>query len=499
MRPSYSLRWALILQVLVPLLIAMALFTTIGLHTLERSAETRMQEDVELVARAVRLPISDSLEHGRQQEVRQALESVFRIGRVYGAYVYDVQGELVAAVGAVNPSPRTQEVAELAAEGEQRGGYDQIQGQDVYSYFLPLSDSGGRISGLLQVTRRASDYQDTVFQLRLWAVGVIAAAGGLITLMVLLGHRRAIGRHLERLIDSMALVESGQRTHRAEREGPREIKSLSTALNTMLDSIHKAEQEIASRREVQARLEQELRHAEKLAAIGRLASGVAHELGTPLGVLDGKAQRALRKTNPDSPEARSLRQIRDEVARMEHIVRQLLEFGRGQNRQYRRTRMTDLVEAASSALEQPFNERGVQLQVMPAVPDPDLLADPVRLEQVLVNLMKNAMQAGATQLEVSWVVSADDSITVVVDDDGPGVPASIRERLFEPFFTTKSVGEGTGLGLAVVHGIIAEHGGQVEVQESPMGGARFAIRLPVNPAEESNAPSAEEGADATNV
>ncbi|MCH8505728.1 MAG: ATP-binding protein, partial [Ectothiorhodospiraceae bacterium] len=131
--------------------------------------------------------------------------------------------------------------------------------------------------------------------------------------------------------------------------------------------------------------------------------------------------------------------------------------------------------------------------------DPDLLADPVRLEQVLVNLMKNAMQAGATQLEVSWVVSADDSITVVVDDDGPGVPASIRERLFEPFFTTKSVGEGTGLGLAVVHGIIAEHGGQVEVQESPMGGARFAIRLPVNPAEESNAPSAEEGADATNV
>ncbi len=480
MRPIYSLRWALILQVLVPLLAAMAVFTTIGLTTLERSAETRMQDEVELVARAVRLPISDSLEQGREQDVRQALESVFRIGRVYGAYVYDVDGELVAAVGAVNPATRKREVAELAAEGEQQGAYEQIQGQDVYSYFLPLSDSGGRIAGLLQVTRRGSDFQELAVQLRLQAVAVIAVAGGLITLMVLWGHRRAIGRHFDRLTGSMARVESGELAHRAPLDGPREIRSLSQALNTMLDSMARAEQEIARRRDAQLELEAQLRHAEKLAAIGRLASGVAHELGTPLSVLDGKAQRALRRAEPDAPEARALQGIRREVARMEHIVRQLLEFGRGQNRQYRRTRMGDLATAAAAALEQPFSDAGATLELQPCEPDPELYVDPIRLEQVLVNLLRNALQAGAGAVRVSWRPGDAGGLQLLVDDDGPGVPAESRKRLFEPFYTTKAVGEGTGLGLAVVHGIITEHGGQVQVEDSPLGGARFRVQFPLN-------------------
>ena len=480
MRPIYSLRWALILQVLVPLLAAMAVFTTIGLTTLERSAETRMQDEVELVARAVRLPISDSLEQGREQDVRQALESVFRIGRVYGAYVYDVDGELVAAVGAVNPATRKREVAELAAEGEQQGAYEQIQGQDVYSYFLPLSDSGGRIAGLLQVTRRGSDFQELAVQLRLQAVAVIAVAGGLITLMVLWGHRRAIGRHFDRLTGSMARVESGELAHRAPLDGPREIRSLSQALNTMLDSMARAEQEIARRRDAQLELEAQLRHAEKLAAIGRLASGVAHELGTPLSVLDGKAQRALRRAEPDAPEARALQGIRREVARMEHIVRQLLEFGRGQNRQYRRTRMGDLATAAAAALEQPFSAAGATLELQPCEPDPELYVDPIRLEQVLVNLLRNALQAGAGAVRVSWRPGDAGGLQLLVDDDGPGVPAESRKRLFEPFYTTKAVGEGTGLGLAVVHGIITEHGGQVQVEDSPLGGARFRVQFPLN-------------------
>lgn len=479
MRPIYSLRWALILQVLLPLLAAMALFTTIGLTTLERSAESRMQDEVELVARAIRLPISDSLEQGREQDVRQALESVFRIGRVYGAYVYDVEGELVAAVGAVNLSTRQRDVAELAAEGEQQGAYEQIQGQDVYSYFLPLADSGGRIAGLLQVTRRGSDFDELAAQLRLQAIVVIALAGGLITLMVLWGHRRAIGRHFNRLTGSMARVEAGELDHRAPLDGPREIRSLSQALNTMLDSMARAEQEIARRRDAQLELEQQLRHAEKLAAIGRLASGVAHELGTPLSVLDGKAQRALRHADADSREARALQQIRQEVARMEHIVRQLLEFGRSQNRQYRRTRMGDLAAAAASALEQPLQDAGATLELTPCEPDPELFVDPIRLEQVLVNLLRNALQAGAGQIHVSWRPQDENSLELQVDDDGPGVPDAIRKRLFEPFFTTKAVGEGTGLGLAVVHGIITEHGGEIHVDESPWGGARFKVRLPL--------------------
>lgn len=478
---GWSLRWALILMVLAPLLGAMAIATYMGLWTLESAAETRMQEDVELMARAIRLPISDSLEQGEDGGVRKALESVFRIGRVYGAYVYDTEGDLVAAVGAVNPQPRRREVADIAAEGERQGGYDRIQGQVVYSYFVPLSDSGGRISGLLQVTRRGSDFEELVTSLRFQAFAFIAVAGAVITLLVLVGHRRAIGKHFDHLTWTMAQVESGQRQHRASTEGPREIAVLSGALNTMLDGMARAEQEIAERRDAQMRLEDRLRHAEKLAAIGRLASGVAHELGTPLSVIDGKAQRALRRMEGDSPAGRALGQIRHEVARMEHIVRQLLDFGRGANRQYRRTSAGDLAVAASAATEQEFLQRNVDLELVGERPGPELYVDPVRVEQVLVNLFRNAAQSGAGKVRVGWV-EEDDTVCFTVNDDGPGVPEDMRDRLFEPFFTTKSVGEGTGLGLAVVHGIVTEHGGDIRFVDGALGGAGVTVRFPRKPA-----------------
>ena len=484
LRNRLSLRWVLIAQVLLPLLAAMLAFTAIGLYTLESTLEKRLQEDVELVARAVRLPVSDSLERGQEDDVRQALESVFRIGRVYGAYVYDVDGELVAAVGAVDPTPRTREVAEMAAEGERRGTYEEMRGEEVYSYFVPLADSGGRISGLLQVTRRGSDFQQLVSGLRWQAAMVIALGGVVMSLLVLVGHRRAIGRHFEQLIDSMARVEGGDRRHRAPEEGPREIRRLTGALNTMLDSMDRAERELASGREAQARLEEELRQAEKLAAIGRLASGVAHELGTPLSVIDGKAQRALRKAGQDGREGRTLAEIRAEVARMEHIVRQLLEFGRARNRNLRETRLGVLVEAAAGALQPMFAEHGATLDLRPPEPDPVFRADPVRLEQVLVNLFRNAIQAGASHLRVVWEVDDSQGIVFRVHDDGPGVAREDRPRLFEPFFTTKGVGEGTGLGLAVVHGIIHEHGGAIELTDSDLGGACFVITLPLPPAGE---------------
>jgi len=476
---AWSLRWALILMVLLPLLLAMAMVTYIGLWTLESAAEKRMQEDVELMARAIRLPISDSLEQGESESVRKALESVFRIGRVYGAYVYDADGELMAAVGAVNPSPRRRDVVDMAAEGERQGGYDQIHGRDVYSYFVPLSDSGGRIIGLLQLTRRGSDFEQLVATLRAQAFAFMTFSGLVITLLVLVGHRRAIGKHFDRLITSMARVESGQLEHRADARGPREIAGLSRALNKMLDGIRRAEQEIEQRREAQLRLEDQLRVVEKLAAIGRLASGVAHELGTPLSVIDGKAQRALRRAEPESLEARALKDIRHEVARLEHIVRQLLDFGRGANRQYRRTRAGDLAVAAGQALGQEFTNRGVVLELQGRRPGAAFFVDPVRVEQVLVNLLRNAAQSGARRVRLSWGAGTRPGMVLfAVDDDGPGVPDAIRDRLFEPFFTTKSVGEGTGLGLAVVHGIVTEHGGDIRFTASALGGAGVEVMFP---------------------
>lgn len=475
-RQGYSLRQTLIVRILVPLLIAMVLVTVIGLRTLESALESRMKEDVELIARAVRLPISESLSHGQYTAVRQALESVFQIGRVYGASVYDPNGEVVASVGAFDPLPDHRSLAERAAADRAGGGYEQIEGRRVYAYYEPLTDADGRTTGLLQVMRRGSDFREDIADLRFQAYAFLGGAAGLITFLVLVGHRGAIGRHLGALMASMTRIEAGEREHRAAPTGPSEVRALSAAFNTMLDSMQSAEAEIAQRRSDQARLEQELRHAEKLAAIGRLAAGVAHELGTPLSVIDGKAQRALRHLDADSREGTALQHIRGEVGRMEHIVRQLLEFGRSANRSFRWTRIGDLAAAATASLDDSLRAANAEVELPQGRADVALCGDPVRLEQVLVNLLSNALQAGARHVRVDW--DDNDPLTLWVDDDGPGIPADVRERLFEPFFTTRAVGDGTGLGLAVVHGIITEHGGRVTAADSPYGGARFRIVLP---------------------
>ena len=149
-----TLRGALVLKVVVPLVAIMFGFSYLMLWTVERNSERRLQEEVELVARAVRLPLSDSLERKHDRTMQQVLESVLGVGRVYGAYLYDDEGELVAYAGAVQPDQDQSSIQELAANGKRRGGYQRIRGQEVYSYFLPLEQSGGRINGLLQVTRR---------------------------------------------------------------------------------------------------------------------------------------------------------------------------------------------------------------------------------------------------------------------------------------------------------------------------------------------------------
>lgn len=478
---AYSLRLALILQVLVPLALLMAAATWVGMKTLESSLEERLEEDVQLIARAIRLPVSHSLEREEDEAVRQALESVFTIGRVYGAYVYDRAGEQVAAVGAVKPSvAERRRLRTLAEEGRDTGEYEWIEGRQVYSYFIPLLDSGGRISGLLQVTRRQSDFADYVGgiqrQAGLAALLTTLVIGGL----VLIGHRAAIGRHMAQLTHSMAQVEAGNRGHRATEQGPRELRQVSGAYNQMLDSIQKAQQELLERQRREAELEQALAQSKRLAALGRLSAGVAHELGTPLSVIDGQSQRGLRDADLPPRAAKAFRRIRSEVDRMSQILQQLLDFGRPVNGERRLLALRDLVQRVTHIQMESERARGARIDLVPPPEDGlTVRGHPVRLEQALTNLTQNALHAApGGYVRISWG-RFEDQVAVWVEDDGPGVPEELRARLFEPFFTTKTVGEGTGLGLAVVHGIAQEHGGKVELLgDSDLGGACFRLSLP---------------------
>lgn len=359
----------------------------------------------------------------------------------------------------------------------------------MYSYFVPLPDSGNRIKGLLQVTRRKTEFDTTISRLRLQTLAALLLAGSLMTALIVYGHERAVGRHLNRLMASMARVGHGERTHRAAAEGPQEVRTLANALNTMLDGMSSAEREIEQRRAAQAALQASLRQSQQFAAIGRLAAGVAHELGSPLAVIEGNAQPGLRTfdhstgrtgASPGNPghARKAFEEIRAEVARMERTVRELLNFGRRTAGRRRPIVANQLAQTSISALRNEAELAGVRLSLRETAPGALLNGDPSRLQQAVSNLLRNAIQASPGGRVELAVEEAGTDVGFSVDDDGPGISPDVRDRLFEPFVTTKAPGAGTGLGLAVVHSVVDDHGGRLEVASSPLGGARVRIILP---------------------
>jgi signal transduction histidine kinase len=485
MPAGLSLRIALVVFLFLPLICVLSGAGYYSLHHLELYIEKRMQEDLELIARAVRGPLEYSLEQEREGSVQQALDSLFSLKRVYGAYVYDREGERIASSGASEPEIGSSHLVELAQQGDQRGEYQQSEDVDVYSYFVPLTDLAGRNIGLLQLTREGSDFRDYIEEVRHQTLLFLAMLALILLGTIIFGHHQVIGRNLGRLVQSMARIERGERRHRASATGPREIRQLALGMNAMLDSMERSERELEQQRQEQTQLERELQQSQKMAAIGRLAAGVAHELGTPLSVVSGKAQRLLRRADSEGIEPKTRREvgeILEAVGRTEQIVRHLLDFGRQNPLHKRPLPLDEILKGALAQVHQHPDAGGVELRCAPEpdahIPPPELEVDRVRLEQALVNLLLNAVHAAGSGgvVEYGWFVSPDvpeARAGFYVADNGPGVPEEIRGKLFEPFFTTKAVGEGTGLGLAVAQAAVLDHGGVLEIGTSELGGALF--------------------------
>jgi two-component system, cell cycle sensor histidine kinase and response regulator CckA len=238
------------------------------------------------------------------------------------------------------------------------------------------------------------------------------------------------------------------------------------------------------------RQEELLRRSERMASLGHTLAGVAHELNNPLAAICGFAQLLLRSERPEDDRT-ALETISHEAARAGRIVKDLLTFSRRQEvHQRERVCVSDVARYIFDTQRYAMETRGIrhELSLDPNVPP--VLADPTQLEQVLLNLVVNARQAIEGVTNAPGTGSAPHSITlrtgctggsvfIEVADNGPGIPPGELERIWDPFWTTKGEGEGTGLGLAVVHGIITEHGGTIEVESRIGSGTRFLIKLPI--------------------
>lgn len=230
------------------------------------------------------------------------------------------------------------------------------------------------------------------------------------------------------------------------------------------------------------RLEAQLVRAEKLSTVGVLAAGIAHEIGTPLGVVRGRAEYILGKTQDESSHAKGLRVIIDQIDRVSRIIQELLDFSRTEAVSTTRVPLAPVLAKIQELLRAEITSRQITWDVDVPADLPALAADPDRLEQVLVNLLVNArdaLEGCDTRQIVVRAEAGDGEVCVSVQDTGKGIAADDLPKIFDPFYSTKKRGQGTGLGLAVVAQIVRSHRGRIEVSSEPEVGTRFDIHWPV--------------------
>ena len=241
--------------------------------------------------------------------------------------------------------------------------------------------------------------------------------------------------------------------------------------------------------EIQKGMEEKLQESARLASLGELAAGVAHEINNPLTVVLGYSEMALKLKYPGVI-SEYIQNIHDQARRAARIVQNLLFCARRSDSQRQYLDLNSVVERALEMMSYDFTLNNIQVsnQLSPEIPK--TMVDEHQLIQVLLNILTNAEQAtrqagGKGEIEICTKISGDD-IEITVKDNGPGIPSEVLDRIFEPFFTTKEVGQGTGLGLSISYGIIKQHGGEIWADSVEGGDTTFHITLPVVGTEETS-------------
>ncbi|GAW93941.1 two-component system sensor histidine kinase NtrB [Calderihabitans maritimus] len=227
-------------------------------------------------------------------------------------------------------------------------------------------------------------------------------------------------------------------------------------------------------------LERHLRQAEKLAALGEMAVGVAHEIRNPLGAIHGYSNLVLMEMEEDDPRRRYLEIIIKEAERLTRITQQLLDFAKPSSREFKEINLHQLLDEVLAFFQMETSVHEVAVVKIFAEDLPPLIGDEEGLKQVFLNIFFNSLQAiSSAQGEIHVVTSYDPEgewIVVEISDNGVGIAPENLDRIFDPFFTTKE--KGTGLGLAIVHRIVSEHGGLIEVESKVGEGTKFWVKMP---------------------
>lgn len=291
--------------------------------------------------------------------------------------------------------------------------------------------------------------------------------------------RLLVSKPLYKLSRTFRNIADGKEPLRAERpaDRPDEIGNLTASFNLLAQHLHDAQEKVRAA----AALEKQMMQTEKLAALGQLSAGVAHEINNPLGGIKLCFNNLLETSMDEQTREEHIRLVNDGLDRIQTIVRQLLDYSKNSPLMMQNVSLKEIVQNVLQLTDFIIEKKGIHLKAELAEDLPGIPADANKLEQVFLNLILNAIHAVPPGGSITVASLQEGSFCgVSVADTGPGIPPDIQEHIFDPFFTTKDVGEGTGIGLTVSKAIIEQHRGTIEVKTSSEGTV-FLVKFPTAP------------------
>jgi two-component system, NtrC family, sensor kinase len=387
----------------------------------------------------------------------------------------------------------SEEVRQAVVErGEPWHGRTYVLDARYITAYEPIRDVAGGVVGMLYVGLPEASYVATRNGVILSFLGIATVGFLLVIGVTYLGIQR-MTRPLGQMVEATRSIAAGDFDHEVhvDQRSESEIARLAGSFNMMLQSLREMrgdleewgrtlEEKVRERTDELITMQTRVAQSERLASIGMLAAGVAHEVNNPLGAILALTALTLEELPPDHPDRENLEEVVRQTERCRDIVKHLLEFSRQSDVTVDELDLNQVAEKTLALLRRQslFFNIEVVMDLEPGLPP--VLGDPSQLQQVFMNILMNAVEAMREKgrLTVATRLGRGDAVEISFRDTGCGIPPEHVDRIFDPFFTTGKDGQGTGLGLSIAYGIIAKHHGSISVHSEVGVGTTFTIRLP---------------------
>jgi signal transduction histidine kinase len=453
----------------------------------------KMKVEVRSICRTLKVPLEKISLPREMEYVQELIDTVEEYEKTLGVIVYHQGRNLTFRSRSLGEGiePYLVLIKKSIKEDLPQEEFRVYKKDPVFAYVFPLKDRNVKNIGGVAILQYTS-FMEKDARGAEWGIfiTILVLIGGTVA-FVLFGTRKWISQPISQLMGGVKNLAKGNFDTQFVLSRKDEISELAQAFNQMAVDLRKAQEQIIKEAETTIELERTLRQSEKLATIGQLASGLAHEIGTPLNIIGGRAELIKRKIKDREGEQKDLDIIIQQAERITKIIQQLLGFVRKKRPEQKGLNIKTLLETTLDFLDHQIQKQGVK--VVKDLKDnlPIVTGDSDQLQQVFLNLILNAIQSmpqggelhiGASSKWISKEGIEDgqrEYVVLSVVDTGMGIEKEVVENIFNPFFTTKE-DKGTGLGLTVSQGIVQDHEGWIEVESEIGEGSQFRVYLPAS-------------------